>query len=185
MNRLSRLSGSKTIVAMVAGLTLQSCLPANVGMWLQVKRYKGDGVAENSSLFWWPGYRISFPEFDPRFYYQKQYHLNNVPQRGGVSAAFSLHFRPSLLSSEARPTGAYAFVLKEVDGTVMQSGVIRFSDALWSQTGMKIDSVYDRNKCYLDFKPKTKYILNVKYAPGPHPALTRGVFFCLENMGGK
>src|SRR5256885_13286837 len=81
-------------------VALDGCVVANLEMWLQIKRYSGDGVIYDCSssppvlgmLFSWPGYRIEFPKFPSDRPYEASYRISNVPQRGSHPAIIYLRF---------------------------------------------------------------------------------------------
>ena len=50
-------------------------------MWMQVKRYSGDGVIRTCSTVLVPGYLIEFPKFDSTRPYEASYRLSHVPQK--------------------------------------------------------------------------------------------------------
>ena len=166
-------------------------------MWIQVRRYSGDGVIYNCSssipivgtLISWPGYRIEFPKFRSDRPYEASYRLSRVPQRGRHPATIYLRFTPqpdwtTALEKQSSVTAVFRIVLEDSQGRILHSAELPVATSGWTSWGGPF-GVYELQKSKLAFKANKSYILKVSYLPGGVPPPADELYFSIENQGSK
>src|ERR1043165_2405181 len=84
----------RTLVALIIVTALAGCgIPASGEMWVQTKRYSGDGIIHNCSNLIGAGYRMDFPEFDGARPFNASYRMVHVPKVFGRDPLIYLKFR--------------------------------------------------------------------------------------------
>lgn len=178
---LLRLTRTSSILLCFA---LNGCVLGNVGMWIQVKQYSGDGVIHNCSVIWWPGYRIEFPKFDSARPYQATYKLNRVPQRGGEPAMLYMCFiQPNYgmaLQRQNSVTASFRITLSDQNGRILHSADFQLANTFWGAE-QDIFHVFDLEKSKLQLERNASYLLNVFYTPGEIPPPAEELFFFIQN----
>lgn len=166
-------------------LALNGCVVGNLDMWLQVKKYSGDGVIHNCSSLLSPGYSIEFPKFSSASPYQNTYRINRVPQRGGEPAWLYLRFfwqnTGGVDEKKKSVTASFRITLSDTKGRILHSADFHLSNADWMQEQGRRFWVYDLEKSRLQFERDASYILNVSYTPGSVPPPAEELYFFIQN----
>lgn len=148
-----------------------------LAMWLQILRYRGDGVIESCSNLFAPGYMITFPEFDSGHARRLIYRLSNVPQ---ISQTFSprspylylcFQWKQSSIDSDwvkDTTTASIKLTVLKTAGGIAQSSEIRLSSMLWGET-RNLHELWHYEKTKLHFDASTSYLLQIEYTPGTVP----------------
>src|SRR6266404_5211691 len=115
----------KTLVTALIALALAGCgIPASGEMWLQTKRYSGDGVIRNCSNLIGAGYCIDFQEFDASRPFSASYRMAHVPKVFGRDPLIYLKFRCESGSSDEikkRVTASFRITLLDSAGAAIRS----------------------------------------------------------------
>src|ERR1700686_5092061 len=168
----------RTLVALIIALASAGCgIPASGEMWLQTKRYAGDGVIHNCSNLIGAGYRIDFPEFDASRPFSASYRMAHVPKVFGRDPLIYLKFRCEFGSSDEikkRITALFRITLLDSAGAVIRSIELPMSTTIWSEA-QNLCGAYDLEKSPFRFRSSASYLLKVSYDPGPVPPPTKRV----------
>jgi hypothetical protein len=174
----------RTLVALIIGSALAGCgIPASAEMWLQTKRYSGDGVIHNCSNLIGAGYRIDFPEFDASRPFSASYRMAHVPKVFGRDPLIYLKFRCEFGSSDEikkRVTASFRITLLDSAGTVIRSIELPMSTSIWWEA-QNLCGAYDLEKSPFRFQSSASYILMVSYDPGHIPPPTKRLYFSVDN----
>jgi hypothetical protein len=174
----------RTLVALIIALALAGCgIPASGVMWLQTKRYSGDGVIHNCSNLIGAGYRIDFPEFDASRSFSASYRMAHVPKVFGRDPLIYLKFRCESGSSDEikkRVTASFRITLLDSTRTVIRSIELPMSTSIWWEA-QNLCGAYDLEKSPFRFQSSASYILEVSYDPGPVPPPTKRLYFSVDN----
>jgi hypothetical protein len=142
-------------------LALNGCgVPAGFEMWLQIKRYSGDGVIHACSNLLAAGYRIDFPKFDASQPYSASYRLSRVPRvhARGREPIIYLRFDGDRSFPRNGLSDSFRMTLANSKGEVIQA--------------------FGRT---LHFDKKASYILSVDYVPGQVPSRAKQLYFEIDN----
>src|SRR5262249_10869851 len=91
----------RRLALLAVALALGGCgIPASAEMWLQTKRYSGDGHIYNCSNLIGAGYCIDFPEFDATRPFTASYRLTHIPRVFDRDPLIYLKFRCDFGSSD-------------------------------------------------------------------------------------
>lgn len=185
------LSGAALASAIFLSSTLLSgCgIPLSLDMWLQTKRYSGDGLIESCSTPFASGYQITFPAFSAASPQTLTYRLSHVPQNFGVwvpkDPRLLLCFwwkRASVDSDWIRDTSTASLRITLVteQGALVREVDIPLSKMLWGET-QDFHELWEFDKTRLHFDGNTPYILKIQYTPGTVPPPVRQLFFVIDN----
>ncbi len=191
MTDLARGKRLKCVVLIPLCLTLNGCVVANLGMWLQIMRYSGDGVIHSCSsshpviatLVSWPGYQIEFPKFRADGPYEASYRLSNIPQVPGFPAVIYLRFnQPDGVAEKKKDlvTAVFRITLCDTTGRILHSAELSGSTSIWEGGGPSF-GVYDLKESELHFEAGASYILHVSYDPGEVPLPGDNLHFSIEH----
>src|SRR5713101_5335897 len=136
----------KRVATVLVALALNGCgIPADLEMWLQTKRYSGDGVIRTCSNLFAAGYCIDFPKFDASQPYSASYRLSHVPRvhARGREPIIYLRFDGDRSFPRNGLSDSFRMTLANSRGEVIQA--------------------FGRT---LQFDKSASYILYVDYAPG-------------------
>jgi hypothetical protein len=195
---------NKLILCVVAAtLAFVGCVYKTKALRKQVTRYEGDGLIRDASLTVFPitripGFRISFPGFDPNLPYQSTYTFKGVPKTKSRESMLYVRF-PGLYSPELdelkkKVTAVLSYTILDEGGNVLTNQDITFSNAWWSWAGgggqgifglwvdRRPDDLYGAQNTFY-FDPTNRYTLRVKYEPGTSPPQTTNMFISIENGG--
>jgi hypothetical protein len=175
---------------LLLSILILACIPvsiwlvANLGMWMQVLRYSGDGVIHAAPLM--PGYEITFPKFDAFQPYSASYRFSRVPQRKYSEPVIYLRFHWSrgfahIDEIKKQVTARFRFTLLDGEGGLVQSADLPVSASIWTG-GTEFWAIY-QDESRLHFRKDASYVLNVSYAPGPVPPPTKELYFSVEDGG--
>jgi hypothetical protein len=174
----------RRLILLVVALALGACgIPASAEMWLQTKRYSGDGHIYNCSNLISAGYCIDFSEFDAARPFSASYRLAHVPKVFGRDPLIYLKFRCDFGSSDEirkRVTASFRVTQLDASGAVIRSSEFPMAAAIWSES-QYLCGAYDMDKSPLRFSPSGSYVLKVSYDPGPVPPPTKRLYFSLDN----
>jgi hypothetical protein len=174
----------RPLVVLILSLALAGCgIPATAEMWLQTKRYSGDGIIHDCSNLFGAGYVIDFPEFDASRPFNASYRMAHVPKVFGRDPLIYLKFRCDFGSSDEikkRVTASFRVTLLDSTGTVVRSVAIPMSTGFWSES-QNLCGAYDLDKSPLSFRFGASYALKVSYDPGAVPPPTSRLYFSVDN----
>jgi hypothetical protein len=173
-------------------LTLTGCgIPLGADMWLQTRRYSGDGSIETCSNIFSSGYKITFPEFDSRHAYQVTYRLSNVPHvpqmfsnRGSFIYLCFAWTNGTSDTDWVRSTTTASVRVSVASGNtgrIRESFEVPLSSMVWSEAE-GVFELADHQKSKLHFVAGEDYLLVIEYTPGtvPPPAVG-GLFFQVKD----
>jgi hypothetical protein len=192
-----RLATKLLLCIAAATLVFAGCVYKTKALRKQVSRYEGDGVIKDASLTVFPitripGFRISFPAFDPNLPYQSTYMFKGVPKTKSresmVYVRFPRRYSPDLDEIKKGVTSVLSYTLLDQGGTVLTTQEIVFSHAWWSGNWETFALWVEKPREYgaqntFYFDPTNRYTLRVKYEPGPSPPQTTNMFISIENGG--
>jgi hypothetical protein len=168
-------------------LGLSGCgIPGGAVMWVQTKRYSGDGVIRNCSNLLGSGYAIQFPTFDASRPFAASYRVSHVPQLhridGRNDPTVYLRFYSNIgytksLQIQKGVTARFQVILMNSRGQVMHSVEVPLSTSGWSST----QNLYAVSKGAFHFDPDASYLLNVSYEPGAVPPPAKELYFEIDN----
>jgi len=174
----------RTLVALIIALALDGCgIPASGEMWLQTKRYSGDGVIHNCSNLIGAGYRIDFPEFDASRPFSASYRMMHVPKVFARDPLIYLKFRCESGGSDEikeRITASFRITLLDSAGSVIRSVEFPMSRTIWEES-QNLCGAYDLEKSPFRFLPSASYLLKVSYDPGAVPPPAKRLYFSVDN----
>lgn len=193
---------SKLILSIAAAaLVSAGCVHKTKALRKQVSRYEGDGIITDASLAVFPiarspGFRISFPGFDPKKDCEREYTFRGVPKIKHYASAICVRFpgpySPDLDEIKKRVTSVLSYSISDEAGNVLTNQNVTFSNAWWSWSGGRGAGVFGlwverpgqygmQNSFY--FEPTNRYTLRIKYEPGSAPPQTTNMFILIENGG--
>lgn len=154
-------------------------------MWLQAKRYSGDGIIQTCSSLVGAGYRIDFPEFDASRPYSASYRLSKLPQvfRRDPVIYLKFHLNPDFgipEETKKRITASFRITLFDSQSHVIRSAELTLADTIW-WGGEHPLGAYDLPKSVFHFNWNTPYILQVSYEPGLVPPPATQLYFSIDN----
>src|SRR5262249_11119671 len=121
----------RRLVVLMVPLALAGCgIPGSAEMWIQTKRYSGDGTIHNCSNLLSAGYRIDFPEFNAFRPFTGSYQMRHVPKVIGRDPVVYLRFRCESGSGDEikkRVTAVYRITLVDSAGVIVRSVEIPMS----------------------------------------------------------
>ena len=188
--RMGFFSTVRFYIVIAIALSLQSCgVPLSCYMWLQTKRYSGDGSIQTCSTLVASGYKITFPVFSAASSQKLTYRLSRLPQNFGVWVPkdpwLRLCFwwkRPSVDSDWIRDTTTASIKMKLVTekGLLVREADISLSTMLWGET-QDFHELWEFDKSRLHFDRNRQYVLEITYRPGAVPPPAPQLFFVIDN----
>jgi hypothetical protein len=154
-------------------------------MWIQTKRYSGDGTIRTCSSFLSGGYAIKFAEFDSAHPYSTSYRLSHVPQISssgrGRDPLLYLRFQwygrfSDWAEIQRGVTGKIRLILQDSEGRTVKSNELSLAEMTYTES-QDVYGGYDLARTRLHFEPSRNYVLRVTYTPGAIPLPANRLYF--------
>lgn len=178
------------ICTILVALALSGCgIPTGVEMWLQTKRYFGNGTIRTCNNLLAPGYAIEFPTFDASKDYAASYRLSHVPQVYGILESRNPYIylcfywkRGSADTDQIKSTVTASFraTLVRSSGQIVHSIEVPLARTTWGEA-RDLHVIADFEQAKFHFDRNSDYLLRVSYTPGLVPPPAKKLFFAIKD----
>lgn len=158
-------------------------------MWLQAKRYVGDGSLGICSTLFSSGYFITFSRFRANKPYSASYRLFHVPQTravfllGDPYVELCFFWDAGFVDRDwvkSHTTASFKLTVTKVPGQVIR--VLEFPlSTLWWGESQNFHELWRDKDGTLHFDRNADYIIHLDYFPGTNPPPTAELFLRLKD----
>lgn len=157
-------------------------------MWLQAKRYAGDGSLQICSTLFSSGYSITFARFLAAKPYSASYRLSHVPQTRAIFllgypyVRLCFYWNRGFVDGDwvkSHTTASFKLTVTKVPGQVMRVLKFPLSDMTWGES-QNLHELW-RLDGTVHFERNTDYIIHLDYFPGTNPPPTAELFLRLKD----